>query len=207
MRVIISMLGAFCLLISGMGFATTKHHAVKTAVRQQAVQVIVYAAPQTTAAVVQKVSPTQRLIPVFRQGKWIKVGDPSNGKIGWVNRDQYQKALHAFYRPTMQTVLISTELNNNGKPTINVVAYKNGKKLSQKEANKLYKHIRKQRRRESRYMQHVFGNMDKYMDEQMRSMDYFMAPWDNVGFGFGPEIIQPVIVVNPAQQAAPAKHK
>lgn len=208
MRVIVSILGVFCLLITSVGFAKSEHHATKPSVQQKVRQVVVYTAPHLNANIVQKVSPAKRLVPIFRQGEWIKIGDPSNGKVGWINREQYRQAMRAFYRPNMQMVFIRTEHNNNGKPTINVVAYKNGKKLTQEQADKIYKHIQKEQMRESRYAQRMFWNMDRFMDQQVFDMNHFMMPWNNMGFDFGPEIIQPVIVVNPAQQpAALIKHK
>lgn len=206
MRLVMLILGAFCLLITPIGFANTEHHAEKPAAVKEGDLILVYAEPHSNANAVQKVSPSHRLIPIFRRGEWVKVGDPSDGKVGWINCDQYRKVTQAFYSPNIQTVFIRTEHDNNGKPSIDVVAYKNGKKLSKQEADALYKRIRNKQVHEARYMSHMFWTMNRSVDRQMREMNEFMAPWDNVGFGFAPEIIQPVIVVNPQHQAAPAEH-
>jgi len=203
MRVISLVLGASLLLVASVGFAKATHSVKKPTVVQNEL-ILVHAAPKSNAEIIQKVSPSHRLVPIIRQGEWIKVGDASDGKVGWINRNQYKKAMKAFYRPNIQTVFIRAERDVNGKPTINIIAYKNGKKLSKKEADVIYKRIRKERIRESRYMNRMFWSMHRTMDQEMHDMDQFMAPWDNMGFG--PEIIQPVIVVNPQQKSALENH-
>ncbi|MDE3400997.1 MAG: SH3 domain-containing protein, partial [Coxiella burnetii] len=145
------------------------------------------------------------------QKGWIKVGDPRNGEVGWVNRDQYHEALQKYYQPDIQTVFIRAEHNEKGKRTIDVVAYKNGKKLTDKEAQQLYEQIKNQQAKESRYMRHVFWDMDKLMAQQMRAFSRWMDnPWNGNLSDFDPTVVQPLIILSPAHsvsQSAPAISK
>lgn len=139
---------------SVMAAEKTKPDAIK--------QIVIYSAPNKTAKVEKKVDPTERLIPIYQKKNWIKVGDPKNGETGWINRDQYNAAMSAYYQPEVQTVFIRTTQNSKEKPKVDVIAYKNGKKLSEKEAKSLYRRINEQQKREARYFQQMFWDMDNF---------------------------------------------
>lgn len=194
-----------CILSGSITYATTQQS------QQSSPQVNLYEKPQSNAKILQKLSPAERLIPIYRQKGWIKVGDPRNGEVGWVNRDQYHEALQKYYQPDIQTVFIRAEHNEKGKRTIDVVAYKNGKKLTDKEAQQLYEQIKNQQAKESRYMRHVFWDMDKLMAQQMRAFSRWMDnPWNGNLSDFDPTVVQPLIILSPAHsvsQSAPAISK
>lgn len=124
-------------------------------------QIIVYSAPNTQK-VLEKLPGDASLIPIYRQKQWVKVGDPRNGRVGWVNKKQVRKAREAFFRPDIQTIYIHTDRAKSGKPQLNIVAYKNGKKLSPEQAQRLYQRMRKNQLREMRRMRH----MTRWMDQQ-----------------------------------------
>lgn len=94
--------------------------------------------------IIDNASPTTHLIEIYKKGEWIKVGNPKNGNVGWVNKKQYQEAMDEFNKPDIQTVFISKSMNADKKPQINIVAYKNGQPVSKEEADKLYKHFKDQ---------------------------------------------------------------
>lgn len=141
------------LLLSSIGFtplaiATTDNQNTKpitTAQNQdQNTEVLLYEEPNTNK-VIQKLSPDifeNELIPIYKKGDWIKVGISSNGQVGWINTRQYDEARENYYRPDIQTVFIQKKSDEKGKPSVNIVAYKNGKPLSQPEAAKLYQKLR-----------------------------------------------------------------
>ncbi len=190
-----------CLFTAGASYAAVEQHPAekaKPAAKQKAVQINMYAEPTLRAKIVQSITPAERLVPIFRKGEWIKVGDPKDGSVGWINHDQYRKAMEAFYQPNFQTVFIRTQRDKNGKPVTSIVAYKNGKKLSEKDADALYKKIRQEQANDAQNMQRLFWDMDNMMEQQEREMHQFVEPWDGVGLGFGPgpEIVQPVIIMN-----------
>ncbi|AAO91516.1 SH3 domain-containing protein [Coxiella burnetii] len=204
-RLLVSFSIFFCILSGSITYATTQQS------QQSSPQVNLYEKPQSNAKILQKLSPAERLIPIYRQKGWIKVGDPRNGEVGWVNRDQYHEALQKYYQPDIQTVFIRAEHNEKGKRTIDVVAYKNGKKLTDKEAQQLYEQIKNQQAKESRYMRHVFWDMDKLMAQQMRAFSRWMDnPWNGNLSDFDPTVVQPLIILSPAHsvsQSAPAISK
>ncbi|ATN86732.1 SH3 domain-containing protein [Coxiella burnetii] len=204
-RLLVSFSIFFCILSGSITYATTQQS------QQSSPQVNLYEKPQSNAKILQKLSPAERLIPIYRQKGWIKVGDPRNGEVGWVNRDQYYEALQKYYQPDIQTVFIRAEHNEKGKRTIDVVAYKNGKKLTDKEAQQLYEQIKNQQAKESRYMRHVFWDMDKLMAQQMRAFSRWMDnPWNGNLSDFDPTVVQPLIILSPAysvSHSAPAISK
>jgi SH3-like domain-containing protein len=51
-----------------------------------------YQNPDSKSNVIATVKEGQAIIPIFHHDDWIKVGDPSNGNVGWVNKDQLQKS-------------------------------------------------------------------------------------------------------------------
>jgi hypothetical protein len=122
--------------------------------------ILLYAAPNN-GKLVEKLPGNTALIPIYQQKKWLKVGDPRNGKVGWVNRQQWQAARNAFYRPDIQTVYIHSDHNKKGKPEFNIVAYKNGKKLSPELAKRLYRKIRQQQIQQARSMRRSFNWIDQ----------------------------------------------
>ena len=130
-----------------------------------------------------------RLVPIYQQGKWVKVGDPRNGQVGWVDLAQYRKAREQFLRPDIQTVYIQINKNEkDGKPTLNIVAYKNGKQLSQAQANELYKQMRDQQQASWRNMRHFFWQADRDLFQARRM---FNPLRDEMAWG-APYIIMPL---------------
>ena len=197
-RLLVSSSIFFCILSGNITYATTQQS------QQSSPPVNLYEKPQSNAKILKTLSPTVHLVSIYHQKDWIKVGDPRNGEIGWVNQAQYQKALKAYYQPNVQTVFIRTEYNEKGKPTIDIVAYKNGKKLTSKETQKLYDQIKAQQAKESRYIQRVFWCMDDLMAQQMRAFSHWMTadPWDDDFLGFAPTVVQPLIILKPVHNVS-----
>lgn len=143
--------------------------------------------------VITNLPASSHLVPIFRQGDWLKVGNRANGQTGWVNIKQYRAARERYLQPDVQTVFIHTERNHSGKPVINIVAYKDGKKLSDKEAKALYSRMAKEQRQQQRYWRH-FNHM---MQIQERDMDNLLN--DNLMEMSPPLVLEPGPVM-------PSKH-
>ncbi|MBT8506662.1 SH3 domain-containing protein [Coxiella-like endosymbiont of Rhipicephalus sanguineus] len=202
MRKLIITLGlSFCLSILDVSYAVLQQQCSANLKKSEFINL--YQSPELKSTVLQKVSPDDELIPIYQKKDWIKVGDLRNGKVGWINREQYRKVFESYYQPDIQTMFIRTEHNYKWKPVINVMAYKNGKKLSDEEAKKLYQRIEKQRAEEARYMQQTFWRVNHLMVEQMREMNQLMDPLSEPLsedlLGFEPAVIQPVIILGPSQ--------
>ena len=83
MRYLFILLSLFCFLfISFSGQAKPKNNIIK-----------LYTKPSTRASVVTKINPLKNLVPIYQKGAWVKVGDPENGDVGWININEYQSAV------------------------------------------------------------------------------------------------------------------
>lgn len=51
-----------------------------------------YQNPDPKSNVIATVKEGQAIVPIFNHGDWVKIGDPSNGNVGWVTKDQLQKS-------------------------------------------------------------------------------------------------------------------
>lgn len=154
----ILLVGSLATCLTVAAFAANKKEEANNANKKKANagQIIVYSAPDTKK-ILEKLPGNAVIIPIYRQKEWVKIGDPKNGKVGWVNKEQVSKARQAFYRPDIQTIYIHADRNAKGKPQFSIVAFRNGEKLSPSEAKRLYEKMRKSQMREMkrvRYMTH-----------------------------------------------------
>lgn len=145
--------------------------------------------------VLKKLPANARLVPIFQQGNWAKVGNPQDGSVGWINLVQYQKAREQYYRPDIQTIYVHVDTADRGKPVLSVVAYKNGQPLSKEEATKLYQSLRKQQEAQFQSMQKFSMNMEQMMNQDfLNAQRFFDSAWMN------PPWMEPVILVPAPQQ-------
>lgn len=124
---------------------------------------------------VSKLPVKTQFIPIIRKGDWVKVGVRPSGAIGWINIKQYNKAMWENSMPNLQTVSVSIDHDKNGKPSVNIIAYRNGKQLGSAQAKKLYASIQKQQAMETKYMQQVQQDMLGDMQNEFQVMD---AAWN-----------------------------
>ena len=141
-----------------------------------------YAAPESNAKIITQLPVDADLVGIFHQGDWIKVGDRKDGKIGWVNEQQYNQAKQNFYHTHFQnffnTTYINITKNKDGKTVVE--AYQNGKKLSDADAQKLYAKMQAQGKKQWEAMQQFNKAMDKqmqrdYLDARRAMDDAFSA--------------------------------
>ncbi len=157
--------------------------------------VLLYAQANKTQ-LVKKLAPNVRLVPIFQKGDWLKVGDAQTGTVGWVNLVQYQQARMNYYRPDIQTIYVHLDTHKAGKPTLNIVAYKNGKRMTDAKAYRLYKQLREQQNEELQTMQQFSLSMDRMMQQDFGNAErFFGSAWIN------PSWMAPVILV-PSPAAA-----
>lgn len=127
-----------------------------------------YNQPATDSTVVKQLPLDSGLVAIFRQGDWVKVGDRADGTTGWINIPQYQKAKDQYYQKFFQqkseTVYFHAETNSDGK--VDIVAYRNGQKLSPEEASALYKRLQAQEKQQTS----LFNQADKEMNAVFSAM-------------------------------------
>ncbi len=167
-----------------------------------------YATPNSKAKVINKIAANARLIPIWQKGEWVKVGNPHNGKVAWVNREQMFKARNNWNRPDIQTIYIQTTSNKNGKPTINVIAYRNGKAVTKKEAQRLYKQLRKEQKWEWSNSRRMSRWMDNAADQDLWAAQQWMNTawnnnWDDNGPWASADWGSPMITPNALPPAGP----
>lgn len=136
-----------------------------------------YESPELKAKIIKKLPIFSDLVAIYRKGDWLKVGDREDGSTGWINLHQYNTARENYYHSAFQmqseSVYLKAEKNEKGKTDI--VAYRNGKKLTPEEAKALYDHMQVQERRQWDAMQHFNEVMDMQMSrnylDARRAMD------------------------------------
>lgn len=108
--------------------------------------------------------------------KWAKVANRDNGRVGWINQKDYLQTLKTTAKKTFQAVIVSTQRKNN-KVTESVIAYRNGKQLSQHEARELYEELKKSVAAEH----HAFHHNNRMMHDMEK--EFFHHPF----FRFQPD--------------------
>ncbi len=168
------MRNTFLLALSSMalslGLASSALAADADTTTNSNAKVIVYASPEGKN-VLTKVDPNKQLVWIYHKGDWIKVGNPKNGKIGWINIKQYQQARIDYFQPDLKAVYVHMDQDpKTGKRTLSVVAFKKGKKLSDKDAKTLYKNLQKQEREEADQTANVANQADSAMEQELQSI-------------------------------------
>jgi hypothetical protein len=136
----------------------------------KATQVKLYKTPHLNADILAKIKPDKRLVLIIQKGKWIKVGDPTDGTVGWINEKQYDRAVQNFYRPNVQTIFIRSDRDSSGQSKVDVVVYRNGEKLSGTEATTYYEQVKAQQGKDLKAMQAANRTMEQLMIRQMKQM-------------------------------------
>jgi len=170
MRYILAICMSLMLcLVAFFGLAKNTQSAVKAPI-----MVNLYAQPSLHAKVVATIHPSQFLVRIFQKKGWIKVGNPKNGDVGWLNEKQYKKAstkwMRSVAKPTSYSV---TAKDDNGKYT--VVAYKDGKKLNPKQAEKLFKQTQNNQESLQESFVRLQENINQSFADSMQMFDNNMA--------------------------------
>lgn len=165
-----------------------------------AMAVNLYATPDKSANIIGKVDTTQDMVPFFRKNGWIKVGNPEDGQVGWINKAEYHKAVIASFHRNVQTMFIEVDQTKNN-PVI--TAYKNGKKLTSEEAQALYKKIQKRQARMNRKLRHFKKRMRSWYRREMNNVQSVFMPLPSS------QIMQPVVILerDPMMQKGNTKVK
>lgn len=133
--------------------------------------VSVYSQPDTKSKMVTKVKPFQHLIPIFHQNGWVKIGDPKNGQTGWINLKQYHQAQNVSSQPKIERVTINVTDHPAKSSKTEIVAYRNGKKLTDKEAKKLYHRLTAEQEEMNQQMDKMFQHTMHQMQKMHHMMD------------------------------------
>lgn len=178
-------------MVKNKGITTTTSQANAENNAQTNTLIHFYAEPNSSSKIISTYNVKQAtnnhyLIPIFQKDGWIKVGDPTNGDVGWINKEQYQKAMNTAIHESLQTVYIE-QIDNaaQGKPS-EITVYQNGKKLTGEEAKAIYTKIEKQQQQMQQSMQAFQTRMNNWMDQNMQMANVPMPTFP---------LMQPVIIV------------
>lgn len=150
------------------GFAADKPAAKTAAI--EAGKINLYADANESARIIDKFDVSANLIPIFEEKGWIKVGNPKNGEVGWVNKEQCRRVTEAYYNPHVKSItinIVDSDVSKVQPSDTKIVAYRNDKQLSDKEAKELYKKMQKD--------QELFERqMDRLFNESLKGFPNFM---------------------------------
>lgn len=151
---------------------TTVSKKEQAAAKDKELLVVLYAEPKKNAAMLKRLPVNADFVGIYYQNGWMKVGDRADGATGWINLDQYKSAKQNFYQhyfsDKIDSVYLRKTKDKDGKMIVE--GYKDGKKLSDTEAKKLYIDLQERERRQWEAIQ----RFNQLMDEQMRQ-DYLNA--------------------------------
>lgn len=204
MRYFISLIFSCCLLL-----LTGAVHAETGGTRQVYGQsVSIYAEPQTKSKIITTIAQGHSLIPVFEQKDWVKVANPDNGDIGWVQKtifDQNTRTVGTVNNNANVREYLITNKDKDGKAqgTYRIITYSNTKPLDEQQAQALFNRIKEQQRR----MQESFNRMmdDAFHDFGIRGL---YRSWDDDDMGFfnaAPD--EQTVAVKPTENSSTAKPK
>lgn len=158
-------------------------------------RVNLYSDPDASSKVLEALKPNQNLVPIFHKGDWIKVGNPRDGKVGWINQKQYRSAYEAWYRPSVQTIFVRNDQDKEGKPVVNIIAYSNGKKLDEKQAKALYERMQQEQQQEMKNVHQLTHQMNHFFERENAMFERDFPGFMRADFA-PPVMMRPVIVVN-----------
>lgn len=161
--------------------ATPTQATTKTTTATNAnVMIKLYAAPDTKSNVLASLDVSQQLIPIFQKDGWIKVGSPTDGAVGWINKQQYQTAVNSAWHQSVQTVYVQQVQQQGKAPELTV--YQNGQKLTGDQAKAVVANMQKQQQQMQKSMVAFQQHMNAWMNQPLLTFPVMAMP-------------QPVIII------------
>jgi hypothetical protein len=135
--------------------------------------------PQQNSKVIGTIEVSEGFVPIFtpKDGNWIKIGDPRNGNVGWVQSSDLSDGKLSFH-------FFST---GNGGQGYQVIQFGSSKPYSSEQVTKMMQEMQKQELVVQKDVQQMMQHL----------MQQFQHEWDSF------PIMMPVIVVPQQKQATP----
>lgn len=99
-----------------------------------------YEQPTENSKITATIAKGQPLMPIYFQGEWVKVADPSNGNVGWVN----SKTLSDEGYPAFQVKTFSKETKNGNEQGYQIIQYSSAQPFDQKQMNAMLENFQAQ---------------------------------------------------------------
>lgn len=158
-----------------------------------------YEQPNQAAKIVGTIDPSSGVIPIFtpKGSKWIKIGDPSNGNVGWIKSSDISKGSSTSF--SFMQKIITTDHDQPSTYTIQV-----GQPADIKVDPKMQAIVKKMEAEQkamqesaTQLMQDVIDNINKLYKQQPELLH------NNTGM----PIIMPIMIVPAATLAHPPVEK
>ncbi len=178
MRSIICLLTSLLLLVPALSFAA---------------EISIYETPDANAKVIGKIDPANGIVPIFssNDGKWMKIGNPKNGDVGWAKSDDINSGdVNTSITFTQRTI---TNGKSNAPQTVRFIQYGKPDKLTDEQAQQMMQKIQLQQRSVHNAIQHMINQMST-----MYNID-----WNMMENGY--PIIMPLVII--PSPKLPPEHK
>lgn len=157
-----------------------------------------YEQPKTDSKVVSTIDLSTGIIPIYspKEGKWVKVADPKNGNVGWIQSSELSGAGSSSFSFTQ-----SISNDNKAPVTYKLIQLGDPKNLNSEQAQAVMKQVKAQQEA----IQKSIQKMMQEMDQQFHFMrDPFIMPIMVVPVETQDTKPQPNPKVAPLQKIKPA---
>lgn len=156
-----------------------------------------YDQPKADAKVVGTIESSNGMVPIFtpEHSEWMKVGDPKNGNVGWINVNDLNDSSGSV--ATQFSMTQKTIDTKSGPKTVQMVEFSTPKTMSSQQSVALQKEI--QTRQDN-----LQKSIQKMMQDFYRDMSTYYMQNPAVFGSPNMPIVMPIIVYPQQDQQAPA---
>lgn len=119
------------------------------------------AEPIKGSRVIAKIDLSKGAIPIYRQKNWIKVGDPTNGNVGWIPCSALEEISHTALgmTPVFKTIIKRQTTNAKGEKIYRIYEYSGSKEMAREEMEKIIRDMRSQQKKIDNDMRKMMAMM------------------------------------------------
>lgn len=152
-----------------------------------------YDQPSNTAKVVGKVDLAIGVVPIFtsKAGDWMKVGNPSNGDVGWVKTSD----MSSPGSPTSITFTQKIVNDKSGPHSVQLLQFGSPENLTPQQTQDFYKKMQVQQLKIQQYTQKAIQDMLNQMNS--------IYQWNGADGMNSFPMIMPIVIVPPAVHPTP----
>ena len=125
----------------------------------------IYTSNNFDSKVIETVPIHKNLTPFYKKDGWIKVGDPSNGNVGWINLKQANEAVKAD-QPKLHKIVITEKIDGkDGPATTRTIEYYGTENMNKQQVLQIMQNMQRQQQL-----------MKQEVNQEVQSMDNVMMP-------------------------------
>lgn len=178
----------YLITFTGLGYAESES---KEATPAPVANVSLYEQPDAKSKLVEAITPGSPLIPIFSQGNWLKVADPANGQVGWINNETLPPQNRVYVKTITQSA------NTPNKNSSQVVQYTGSEQLDEKQMGQLMQNLQNRQAELQLVFDQILNQSVVNFNALLRQLNQQTSrPWVLPG--------QTVIITPEAKTAAPS---